>query len=153
MSDLNELLTIARTWLGTPFRDDCAVRGRGVDCKNLVVAIVCQWRGVEPDYRALTGGCRRVDGGPVREYLEHLFPQNYVVYGVAEAGAMQAGDVLVFQGGNGVAHLGLALSKSDMIHVRTDRGVIISRLDQAIWQRRLVRIYRWVDLKEESCSS
>ena len=65
-----EIVAEARTWLGTPYRHQGAVKGRAVDCVNMVneVLIACGVHARRPQVEAESGareqrGAERHDAG------------------------------------------------------------------------------------------
>lgn len=43
MESARKLGSIIKKWRGTPYKDNSRVRGGGVDCRNLIVAILDAW--------------------------------------------------------------------------------------------------------------
>ena len=56
-----QVVRLARTWLGTPFHHQGRVRGVGVDCVGLVIGVAREL-GLVPDGFDVTGYVRQPDG-------------------------------------------------------------------------------------------
>lgn len=107
------LIESARSWIGTPFVAKASVKGSGVDCVHLALALYTE-SGFPlqidlPEYGLFDGACRRPDdAGPVTDWLRHsrrfekVWPSEYGLN-------MRCGDLLAFRLGDAVHHLGVAL--------------------------------------------
>ena len=140
------VVSIARGWLGTPYRHQASVRGQGSDCLGLVRGVWRELFGTEPGetppYRpdwAETGG---------EETLLHAARRWLREIPVERAGP---GDVLLFRmaPGSPAKHCGIVSAgalageaEPRMIHAYWGRAVVESWLG-AWWRRRLVAAFAW----------
>lgn len=137
------VVTVARGWLGTPYRHQASVRGEGADCLGLVRGVWRELIGAEPEaippYQpdwAEVGGEETLLGA-ARRWLSEI--------PVATA---QAGDVLLFRMAPGcpVKHCAILSDTGGpeprMIHAYWGRAVVESWMG-AWWRRRLVAAFGW----------
>ncbi len=129
-----DVVDLARTWLGTPYVHQQSVQGAGCDCLGLL-------RGV---WRALYG--TEPEAVPAYSY-DWSEPSSDEALWRAASRHLQArepqdeapGDVLLFRmRSDAVAkHLGLQSSPDRFIHAYSGHGVVESPLSQP-WRRRIV---------------
>lgn len=137
---MNDVVTIARGWIGTPYRHQASRRQVGCDCLGLVRGV---WRELyrdEPEAPPPYGmDWAERDGG------ERLYSAACRYFG-APAGreAMTPGDLLLFRWQEGVAakHLGILSAADRFIHAYEAAGVIESALVPS-WRRRIAWVFRW----------
>jgi NlpC/P60 family putative phage cell wall peptidase len=136
------IVAAARSWIGTPYVHQCALRGAGSDCLGLVRGVWVQVYGSEPeavpaysmDWSEPQGEERLWDAA-----LRHLQPKP-----VAQA---DTGDVVLFRMRQGAVakHLGI-ISQSGpaarFIHAYSRYGVVESALS-APWRRRVVACFEF----------
>lgn len=141
---MSRVVTLARAWIGTPYRHQGATRGAGCDCLGLV-------RGL---WRELCGG----EPAPVPPYTpdwaepggEEVLWQAARRYLVERpAGTPAPGDVLLFRMRDGsiAKHLGLHAGDQPIpafIHAHGGHGVVESPLSRP-WQRRVVAHFSFPD--------
>ena len=146
--DFDRLNAIARSWVGTPFRAGARERGRGVDCVQLVLAILDEWleRPPLPAERFISPFSRYGD----LEFVSGAFAADYrdvytLVDFSARSGSIEPADVVGFRFGR-VSHAGLCVDRRNMVHVVDGSGVTIERLGPA----RLSRVRRRYRLKTEA---
>lgn len=115
----NDIVEMARTWLGTPYRHQASCRGAGCDCLGLLLGI---WREVAgcipenpPPYSALW---REVGGG---ETLLAAAGRHMIVQ---ENG--RPGDVVIFrmQRDTPAKHVGIISAHDHFIHAYQGNGVV-----------------------------
>ncbi|GHA29280.1 peptidase [Devosia pacifica] len=132
----DRVVTIARRWLGTPYRHRAATRGAGCDCLGLLRGVWRELYGSEP----LVVPPYRVDlrdtehAGLLQEAAETLLdPADH---------QPRAGDVVLFQLRRaGVArHCGILVGTDRFIHAQERLGVIEANLGGG-WGRRIHRRY------------
>jgi cell wall-associated NlpC family hydrolase len=129
-------------WIGTPFRGHAMVKGFGVDCVHLVLALyqhIGLLKGVEkqlPPYGISEGGNLHVS--KVIDWIERHggFEQ------IEKSSDLIAGDMLGFRIGRVVHHVGVVLDYPKFIHVYKGANVIVSTLLDATWFSRLKNIWR-----------
>lgn len=137
---MNEVVRIAREWIGTPYRHQGARKGVGCDCLGLVRGIWRDLYGEEPERPQPYGmdwaersGEERLMAAALRHFGAPLI-----------ADAMQPGDLLLFRWQEDVAakHLGVLTAPHRFIHAYEAAGVIESALVPG-WRRRLAGVFRW----------
>jgi NlpC/P60 family putative phage cell wall peptidase len=129
-----DVVDIARLWLGTPYVHQNAVQGAGCDCLGLLRGV---WRALYGDEPELVPAysydwCEpQGDEALWRAALRHLRAKELS----DEAG----GDVLLFRmrAGAVAKHLGLQSSPDHFIHAYCGHGVVESPLSLP-WRRRIV---------------
>lgn len=146
---LNEL----QSWIGTPFRKDGKVKGKGggVDCVNLVqesLASACP--GVErltfPPYQ-LDTTYHAVSNALLDELDKH--PQLERVYTFEEKTRNRLkglhilpGDLLGMRIVNAVWHIGISAGNKKFVHVMPTYGTTENWLDDASFETRLLTVHR-----------
>lgn len=133
----------ATSWLGTPFLHQARVKHEGVDCAQFVLGV-----GIN------TGQWTEEQANSIKPYPEniHLTNDMSMILGYMEQFGCVAkaknrktyGDILVFQIGDSIAHIGILLEDNYMIHAigRPVGRVTICGL-QAQWAKRLFGCYRF----------
>jgi NlpC/P60 family putative phage cell wall peptidase len=86
------IVTIARTWLGTPYHHQASMKGVGTDCIGLVRGVWRELYGCEP--QALPAYTRDWAEAHGRETLLEAARRHLIEVGVSEA---RPGDVLIFR--------------------------------------------------------
>jgi NlpC/P60 family putative phage cell wall peptidase len=140
-----EIVAIARAWLGTPYKHQSSCRGAGTDCLGLLRGVWRELIGNEPEavppYTAdwsEPAGSEDLQAAARR----HLRP--------VHAEFAQAGDVLLLRMHDGgvAKHIGfLARDRAGsrtMIHAYSGHGVVESPLTPA-WARRIASVFRFPD--------
>lgn len=143
ISTAQEVLTIARSWIGTPYCHQASSRGSGTDCLGLLRGIWRELYGSEPEI---------VPAYSV-DWSERL-PSDYLLKAAArnfelvEPSAMKPGDVLILRMRRfAVAkHIGI-LAESDLgystiIHAYSGHGVVESVLTP-VWMRSIAGVFRF----------
>lgn len=138
-----KVIAEARTWIGTSYHSNARLKGVGVDCGQLLIAVY-EAAGVIP-----AGDCDPGTYSP--EWHLHRSEEKYLHWvekycDIVEGDALP-GDIAVFQYGRCVSHAGLVLAWPKIIHAYTGLGVIISSVQEALLldkrgQTRLRGIYR-----------
>jgi NlpC/P60 family putative phage cell wall peptidase len=142
----NRVVTIARSWLGTPYRHQASVRGEGADCLGLLRGVWRELFGGEPErapaYRsdwAEVGGDETLLRAARRWLCE--IPLD----------TARAGDVLLFRmaPASPAKHCAILSAGSlggdqepRMIHAYWGRAVVESWMG-VWWRRRLVAAFAW----------
>lgn len=135
-----QVVAIAESWIGTPYRHQGATRGVGCDCIGLVRGIWRELYGREPesvpayapDWAERSGDERLLDAGA------RLFGPSVPL------GAAEAGDVLLFRWRAGCAakHAGILKDSDHFIHAYEQNAVSLSPLVSS-WRRRIVAVHRF----------
>ncbi len=139
-----EIVTVARSWIGTPYVHQASCKGAGADCLGLLRGV---WRavyGAEPEaVPAYTPDWSETDR------IERLLPaagRHLQPIGWDER---KPGDALIFRMRHrGVAkHVGILSCSGEaasFIHAYSGRGVVESPLSTA-WARRVAGLFRFPD--------
>lgn len=141
----DDLLATARLALGTPFRHQGRIVGRGLDCAGLLIHVLRE-AGIE--HRDREGYARLPSNGQLEAALdEHVEMGILIRVPVSE---MRAGDFVLmkFEGENAARHLGIHAGKT-LIHSWAIARKVCEHDFDATWQRRVVRAYRLTELNDE----
>jgi len=129
----------ARTWLGTPYHHQAALRGVGCDCLGLIRGVYRSFHGCEPELVqpyspdwAEACGHERFAAAARRHLIE------------CDNRAFGAGDVLLFRWRAHLPakHAGIATGTTCMIHAQSGANVCEISL-QPWWLRRLAYVFRF----------
>ena len=131
------------SWLDTPWRHQCMVKGRGCDCAGLVL-------GVLVNIGFLRSEEIKLPPYPPDWHLhkEHLELINWFRSrdDVIEVEQPQNGDILLFQYGKSPSHTGIFFD-AKVYHSVTRRRVIRSPFGDPELQRRLVAVFRCMEVR------
>jgi cell wall-associated NlpC family hydrolase len=142
-NEYSNIIDEALSWLNTPYHSGARVKGVGVDCGQLLIAVY-EAAGVIPP-----GDCEPGPYSP--EWHLHRSEEKYLAwvqkYCDPAEGKPQPGDIAVFQYGRCVSHAGIVLQWPQIIHAYVGRGVILSDAGEALLcdgsgRSRLRGIYR-----------
>lgn len=140
----------ALTWIGTPFRDCAAVKGRAgaVDCAMLLVRSAVDTGLLAPfDPRPY----------PPRWHL-HRDEERFVDIvtgrlGASEVNSPKVGDVVIWQFGRTFSHGAILINRSEVVHAYWASGcTLVSRIDEpllthvAVGSKPVPRPVRYFDL-------
>lgn len=109
---INDVISEARSWIGTPYVFGGTDKGLGTDCSGMVMTI----------YRNKAGVLLPRNSARQQEYCKPVKKKELV-----------AGDLVFFsssKGGGRVGHVGIYTGNGEFIHASSSRGVTVSRLDQ-----------------------
>ena len=125
------IVTLARTWLGTPYHHQASVKGAGTDCIGLVRGIWRELYGREP--QALPAYTRDWAEAHARETLLEAARCHLVEVPPAEA---QPGDILLFRWRRTAPakHCAILSTPTAMIHAL--EGAPVSEVTFSPWWRR-----------------
>ena len=130
----DSLVAAARALLGMPFRHQARYASGYVDCAGTVVH-VAETHGLtyfdQQDYPRRPGGGR----------LEQALDSQPCLRRVALA-ALAAGDVVLFRFDGEPQHLGICAGPT-IIHAFESSGRVVEHDLTDLWQRRIVRVYRF----------
>ena len=138
-----DVVTLARAWIGTPYQHQASIRSVACDCLGLIRGIWRERHGTEPETPPPytpdwgEGGGHEVLMGAA---LRHLVR-------VDQDDAMRTGDVLLFRmrAGAVAKHLGILADAGGaprFIHAYNAHGVIDSPLTTP-WQNRIAARFRF----------
>lgn len=133
----DEIVRVARSWIGTPYHHQASVKGIGTDCLGLVRGVWREVQGAEPQKpppysRDWTVGGETLLAAARRHFVE-IPPEQAT-----------AGDVLIFRyrANLPAKHCGLMVSNSTFIHAI--EGAAVSEVAFSNWwQRRLAGVFRF----------
>ncbi|MBU2548356.1 MAG: C40 family peptidase [Proteobacteria bacterium] len=133
------------SWLGTPYRHWCGVKGKGADCIHFVLRVyqalgLVQWRrGLVPEYPAdwhLHNTGELLLDGVVRELnVEPVDPDS-----------PQNGDLVLFRFGKAVSHAAIYF-EGGLYQSMTGYGVRRLSWKDAVWFKRRTHVFRLVGPK------
>jgi NlpC/P60 family putative phage cell wall peptidase len=134
----------AHDWLGTPFHAGARVRGAGVDCAQLLIAVFAEAGLIEPvdPGHYPPDWFLHQDGEPLLAWVER--------YGMRTSTTPAPGDVALFRYGRAVSHGAIVVGPELLIHSYRGLGVVRESFapGQAITPR-LVGCWtlrRWVEV-------
>lgn len=133
----DDIVAVARSALGTPFRHQGRTAGRALDCAGLL-NYVCAEIGIETRDRT---GYPHMPNGELEVALdEHAALGILIRVPVIE---MQAGDFVLmhFEGELAARHLGICAGHT-LIHAWAVARKVCEHDFDATWRRRVVRAYR-----------
>ncbi len=137
-----EVLRIAESWIGTPYRHQGSSRGVGCDCLGLVRGVWRELYGAEPELPepyardwAERGGRDRLMDAALRHFGLHV-----------AADQAMPGDILLFRWRSDCAakHAGILCDESHFIHAYEQATVVRSALVPS-WRRRIASVFRFPD--------
>jgi cell wall-associated NlpC family hydrolase len=115
----------ARTWLGTPWHHNARVKGAGVDCAQLLIAVfrAC---GLAPEirlgYYPPDWHMHRDEPRFLRELARYADP--VYLHGAAIADVVRPGDVAMFNFGRHAAHGAIVTAWPEVVHAYRDVGQV-----------------------------
>lgn len=146
-----EIVAIARSWIGTPFEDRACIKGErgGVDCLQLIRGIYREYYGVDikdiPVYQAT-----QYDLSNVEVYFNGL--SKYLTYIGDSWSMIKPGRVVMFRFRPELAmkHAGVITEGYDMVHAmsRINRKVIEESMNNRVWRNKLAAVFEFPSKKE-----
>jgi cell wall-associated NlpC family hydrolase len=123
MTTRNEVVTAARSWIGTPFAHQGRLKGVGVDCIGLVIGLGREFNLCEPDFD-ISGYARNPDGKSLMALSRvHMTP--------ISREAMRAGDVVVVRFGDHPQHFGVLADYKhgglSLVHAAMKSGAVVEQ--------------------------
>lgn len=112
------IIEIAREWMGTPFHNEARVKGIGVDCLQLLIAVFTE-------VGLLPAGLE-IESYPPDWHLhreEERYLQGVAKYG-RQVDAPGPGDVALFKFGRCVSHAAIVIDWPLVIHAYHMQGVV-----------------------------
>ena len=140
----SELVTLARSWIGTPYHNMAAVKGRGVDCIGLIRGLWIEIHGTVPEVPHYTPRWSARNKGEetlleaARQYLTE-----------ESADTRGPGVVLAFRiHPKGIAqHCGIMTSMTEMVHSHSGRGVYEVALGDR-WESKAIAAFRFPGVED-----
>jgi NlpC/P60 family putative phage cell wall peptidase len=132
----DRIVAEARSWLGTPYHHQCAVKGAGTDCLGLLRGVWIAVCGQEPE---VVPPYTQDWAEPSREEALLAGAERWLLR--LPDGPAMPGDVLLFRMRDGhiAKHLGIAArreAQTTFIHAYSGHGVVESPLSMP-WVRRI----------------
>lgn len=140
----SELVTLARSWIGTPYHNMAAVKGMGVDCIGLIRGLWIEIYGTEPEVPHYTPRWSARNKGEetlleaARQYLTEV-----------SADTRGPGVVLAFRvHPKGIAqHCGIMTTMTEMVHSHSGRGVYEVALGDR-WESKAIAAFRFPGVED-----
>jgi NlpC/P60 family putative phage cell wall peptidase len=142
----DEVVRIARGWIGTPYHHQASARGVGTDCLGLVRGVWHELYGREAEAPPPYSRDWAEAGG--RETMLEAACRHLVPIAPASAGA---GDVLVFRlrAGTVAKHAGILTGSTAMIHA-TEGAPAAEVALTPWWRRRIAGAFRFPSVAVDS---
>lgn len=126
----------ANAWLGTPYHHHGRIKGVGVDCAQILLAVYVDALALAP---ALDVGQYST------QWHLHRGEEVYLDW-LAQAGARQVeqpqpGDIAMFRFGRTFSHSAICVGEGLWLHAYSEAGVIASRLTEAPLEGREVQFW------------
>lgn len=129
------IVSAARALIGTPFRHQGRLPGIALDCAGVVIVVADQ---LGLPYADEYGYARQPSSGRLEAALA-------IQPGLVRImGEPQAGDVLLMRFASEPQHLGICAGES-LIHAWEAAGKVVEHRIDAVWKRRIVAIYRFIE--------
>lgn len=142
------LATAAKSWAGTPFVPNAAIKGHGVSCQKLA-GLVLMEAGALPLYFELPSEPMNWSHANKESLLEQFMdgqPEFFTAIKTPAYLNAQPGDVIGILYGGCVHHCGVVLPNGTFVHCIRGHGVIISHLRDAAYMRTVRRIWRPLEI-------
>jgi hypothetical protein len=137
---------VARSWLGTPFRENSSAKGaRGaVSCHQLVAAVYKESGFLSADFTPPVGYVHQLKTSAPQAIIDWIDANLSERFSAVEpAGGFLPGDLIALRDDNDVLkHLGIVVSGRSFVHVLRMTGARISHLHDATFAPRIARIRR-----------
>ena len=133
-----QIVSIAYSWLNTPYHNQARLKGIGVDCAQLVAGI----------YEELSGNSINT---PVYSPEWHLHNKEEKMLNILESFGCEEvdlqeiglGKIITFKFGRVQSHLGIMVSEEEFIHARLDIGKVVKNQLSGDWKQRLGKCYKF----------
>lgn len=140
----SDIVTLARSWIGTPYHNMAAVKGRGVDCIGLIRGIWAEIYGTVPEVPHYTPRWSAHNKGEetllnaARQYLTEV-----------DARTRGPGIVLGFRvHPKGIAqHCGVMTTTTEMVHSHSGREVYEVTLGER-WESKVVAAFKFPGVED-----
>lgn len=127
----SRIVAEARSWLGTPYQAKARVKGAGVDCLMIIIAVYQAVGLMPPDMVIPYYNPQSNLHSPVETYLDGLLEYS------REVDEPKPGDVVMWQMGRCFFHAGIVIEWPTVIHAAQRSGVV---LDNAVANAGLTHI-------------
>lgn len=139
-----DAVEIAKTYLNTPYHSGAKIKGVGIDCGQLLIAVhedagLLEIGECDPGYYSFEWHLHKHE----EIYLTLVKRYCDIVYDDT-----QPGDIALFKFGKCVSHGGIMIDETKLIHAYVGMGVIISGISESLLcykngKSRLYGIYRF----------
>lgn len=139
---IEALVAEARSWEGTPFKSNAAIKGAGVSCHLLITSIMEATGAWGPrDWPMGNPWHSQASRDSIIEPFLDSMPE------VRDCTDEEAapGDILGFHLLGCLHHVGIALPERMMVHSVRHHGVCIDPMEDPTWGKRLTRKWRPLD--------
>jgi len=131
----SDIVAAARGWVGTPYHWQASVKGRGCDCKGLIVGVARELGLPEADsIHARLANYASVDVARLKRGLRDLF---------AATSEALPGDVLLLRVAGHAQHLALYAGDGRMIHTYGGVRQVIEVPMGNVWRVATDSIWSW----------
>lgn len=134
-----DLVSTARSWVGTPFVPQGALRGAGCDCAGLIIGIAKEVGAAPSDFNP--GPYKQQPDGTMLRLLDaHLLP--------CAVDSIAPGDVVAMQWELEPQHLAIVVDypmseRLGIVHALTRRGGVVEHILSKTWRESIVAAYRF----------
>lgn len=131
MTTREKVVEVASSWIGTPFHHQAKIKGQGVDCLQLLIAVYGEAGLVPDDIVALDYSHDEhlhLDG---ERYLEAL-----KAHGAIETDSPQRGDIVMFRVGRRYSHSAIVVDYPICIHAYINSDVCLVDVENGDLSRR-----------------
>ena len=118
-SERQRLLDVAQTWLGTPWHHEARIKGAGVDCLQILIAVYHEAGlidDIHPDSYSPDWHLHRDEPRYLQGLLAYCDPVD----------APLPGDIVMFQYGRHAAHGGIVLDWPTILHAWRDQRMVVT---------------------------
>lgn len=131
-----EVAQKALEFLGTPYHHQAKVKGLGVDCGQLILAVAQELNLVSPTMR-VTNYSTEWHLHNTEEKMLNMLEQ----FNCVEKTTLEVGDIVCFKFGRVCSHLGIYLGDGQFIHARIDQGKVVINSLSGDWLKRHTKTY------------
>lgn len=139
-----QIVSQARTWMGTPFHHQARLKGKGCDCLGLIVGVVDELE-LKDKTGQLLASYDEITYSKLPDGARLIAKLQSVLKEVPKA-KKKPGDLGLFEIGGNPQHLAILSDYEGgigMIHCEArTRKVVEHRLDDE-WDKRLIKVFRW----------
>lgn len=136
----DDILSAARSEIGTPFRHQGRIPGKALDCAGLVVRVAVL---LDLPFIEHGGYARRPSNGMLESALD-----GQPCLDLVSKSSVQAGDVLLMRFASEPQHLAI-FTGTNIIHSYQASGKVCEHILDKKWLSRIVAVYRFKGLNNE----
>ncbi len=145
----NHIVSIARTWLGTPYRHHASLKGVGADCLGLLRGVYKEIYGKAPEAPSYSPDwCEVPDAQGI--FREPLLDAVKLYMHEVDKQEAREGDVILFRifEHSPIKHCALLTSPTKIIHAYSEQEVREVPLGHW-WKRRITHAFQFIQLNKE----